>query len=60
MKEFIHKTEKELKSLLAEKQVALRNFRFAVAGSKTRNVKEGAVLKRDIARIMTILNSQTK
>ena len=61
MKEFLNKTEKELKTKLAEKRVALRNFRFAVSGSKNRNVKEGKSLRKDVARILTILNtSQSK
>ncbi len=52
------KTEKELQTLLTEKSLALRAFRFSIAGSKTRNVKEGAALKKDIARIKTIFNSK--
>ena len=59
MKEFKNKTEKELKALLLEKKMALRNFRFGVAGSNARNVKEGNNLKKDIARIFTLLNTQT-
>lgn len=58
MKDFIKKTPKELVTLLNEKRVALRNFRFSVAGSNARNVKEGLALKRDIARILTILNNK--
>lgn len=61
MKEFIGKTEKELKTLLTEKRLALRNFRFSIAGSQNRNVKEGSSLRKDIARILTLLNtSKTK
>ena len=60
MKDFIKKTPKELATLLAEKRLALRNFRFSVAGSNVRNVKEGKGLKKDIARIMTLLNSKSK
>ena len=56
MKNIINKSTKELNSLLSEKQLALRAFRFAVSGSNTRNVKEGNALKKDIARILTILN----
>jgi ribosomal protein L29 len=55
-KNFLNKTEKELKVILEEKKEALRAFRFNVAGSKTRNVKEGNALKKDIARIKTLLN----
>lgn len=57
MKDFKNKTEKELKALLGEKRVALRNFRFSVAGSKVKNVKEGHVIKKDIARILTALTA---
>ncbi|MFZ2523020.1 MAG: 50S ribosomal protein L29 [Minisyncoccia bacterium] len=60
MKDFIKKTEKELSTLLAEKRLALRNFRFAIAGSNARNVKEGMLLKKDIARIMTLLSAKNK
>ena len=59
MKDLIKKSNKELTSLLVEKRVALRTFRFAVAGSNTRNVKEGNSLKKDIARILTLLNAKT-
>jgi len=58
MKDLIKKSKSELVSLLAEKRVALQNFRFSVSGSNTRNVKEGNALKRDIARILTILNKK--
>jgi ribosomal protein L29 len=58
MKDFIKKNTNELKSLLSEKRIALRSFRFAVSGSNVRKVKEGNGLKKDIARIMTILNTK--
>lgn len=60
IKEIKNKSPKELNTLLTEKGLALRTFRFAVAGSNTRNVKEGKALKRDIARIKTILNATAK
>lgn len=60
MKELLKKTEKELKQLLAEKREALRVFLFALSGSKTRNLKEGQNLKKEIARIMTLLNKSKK
>jgi ribosomal protein L29 len=56
--ELKNKNTGELQTLLSEKKISLRNFRFAVAGSKTRNVKEGHALKMDIARINTILNEE--
>lgn len=52
-----NKTVEELNKLLSEKRTLLRDFRFGVSGSKTKNIKEGSVLKKDIARIMTVLNA---
>lgn len=46
----------DLQKALAEKRIVLRDFRFGVAGSRTKNVKEGRAAKKDIARIMTELN----
>jgi ribosomal protein L29 len=57
-KDLAKKNKKDLNSLLFEKREALRNFRFAVAGSNARNVKEGKALKKDIARILTVLNEK--
>ncbi len=56
MSEFSKKTEQELQKLLTEKRAALQEFRFNASGSKSRNVKEGRNLRRDIARILTELN----
>ena len=58
--DFNKKTDKELKVILSEKKVALSAFRFGIAGSKTRNVKEGSLLRKDIARIMTVLNKKVE
>jgi ribosomal protein L29 len=58
MKDLIKKTEKELVNLLKEKQTALRNFHFSLSGSKTRNVKEGIMLRKEIARIFTVINQK--
>jgi ribosomal protein L29 len=58
MKDFIKKTEKELQTLLGEKKLSLRAFRFGSAGSKTKNMKEGRGIRKDIARIMTAMNSK--
>ncbi len=56
--EFAKKNTKELQTLLTEKRLALRTFRFSIAGSNARNVKEGVALKKDIARILTLLNTK--
>ena len=59
-KDLKQKNNKELEVLLAEKVGALANFRFGVAGSNTRNTKEGNMIKKDIARIKTLLNTLNK
>ncbi len=55
MKEFNTKTSAELAKLITEKREAIREFRFGSTGSKTKNVKLGRTLRKDIARIMTEL-----
>jgi len=56
--ELKNKEKDELVKILKDKKEVLRNFRFGLAGSKTRNVKEGRLLKKDIARILTMLNKK--
>jgi ribosomal protein L29 len=55
MKEYKDKTLKDLMKLITEKREAIRHFRFGSTGSKTKNVKLGRTLRKDIARIMTEL-----
>lgn len=43
----------DLAKEIADKREALRVFRFGEAGSRTRNVREGRMLRRDIARLLT-------
>lgn len=57
-KEIKNKQDDELKKLLLDRQKALRLFRFGVAGSKAKNVKEGRTLRKDIARILTEVSSR--
>ena len=58
MEQFEKKDTKELVKLLAEKRENLREFRFGMKGSRTRNTKEGVLLRKDIARIMFLLGSK--
>ncbi len=58
IKDITSKSVNELNNLLTEKREALRVFRFGGAGSKTKNVKEGRSIRRDIARILTLINSK--
>ena len=52
-KEIKKQSEKELAKLLEEQRVAIRQFRFDITGSKVKNVKDGANIKKTIARILT-------
>lgn len=58
MSTLAEKNVNELKKLLTEKQKGLYEFRFAISGTKTRDVKEGMRLRREIAQILTELNSR--
>ena len=57
-KELKTKESKELEKLLSEKRKLLRLFRFGIAGSKAKNVKEGRNLKKEIAQILTEINAR--
>ncbi len=59
-KDISNKTAADLNKLVSEKREALRVFRFGAAGSKTKNVKQGREIRRDIARILTVLNTANK
>ena len=59
IKELVKKNKADLLKTLTEKKVALRDFRFSVSGSSVRNVKEGKIIKKDIARILTLLNKNS-
>jgi len=54
------KNDKELQKELEEKRKALRLFRFSIAGSKIKNIKEGTGLRKTIARTLTEMNSRKK
>lgn len=54
-KEKAKKNKADLEKELEEKLIALREIRFGVAGSKSKNVKEQLNLRKEIARIKTEL-----
>lgn len=60
IKDFRKKTLGELDKELADKASALSNFRFGSSGSKTKNVKAGKNLRKEIAQILTVLNESKK
>ena len=59
MPEIKKMSDKDLEKHVQEKREALRDFRFGVAGTKIRNIKEGRNLKRIIARLLTERNART-
>ncbi|MDO8265246.1 MAG: 50S ribosomal protein L29 [Candidatus Parcubacteria bacterium] len=54
-KELIQKTESELQKILKDSREKLRTIRFNLVGAKVKNVREIRHLRKDIARIMTVL-----
>ena len=59
-KELIQTKKEELQKLLQEKREALRQLKFDLASGKVKNVREIRVFKKDIARILTVLNLKKK
>lgn len=54
--EFKNKTEGELLKMLKEKRKKVQDLRMALSSSKVKNQKELMQTRKDIARILTILN----
>lgn len=57
-KELREKNSEELKKLLAEKREDVRKTRFDIAAKQAKNNRKLRNDKKDIARIMTILNGK--
>lgn len=60
IRELREKTKIELNELLKEKREALRRFRFDVSHGRAKNTKEARGIKKDIARITTLLGQFNK
>ncbi len=58
MKDINTKTVADLNNMIVEKREALRIFRFGGAGAKTKDVKQGRTIRKDIARMMTAITAQ--
>ena len=58
IKDLRQKTEKELQDLLTEKRKRLGQLKFDLASKKIKNVREIRWLRRDIARILTLISEQ--
>ncbi len=52
--------EGELVKELAALREKLRVFRFQAEGAKSKNVKEGTILRKQIARMLTEINKDKK
>ena len=50
------KSPAELNKMLGEHEAELRTFRFGMSGSHTKNVKRARAIRKDIARVKTVLN----
>ena len=58
MADFKKHSVEDLQKEIAEKRESLRSFRFGEAGSRTRNVRSGRTLRREIARMETELSAR--
>jgi large subunit ribosomal protein L29 len=56
IKELREKNSEELKKMLAEKKESARGLRFAIASKQIKNNREFRNIKKEIARIMTLIN----
>lgn len=56
--ELRQRPESELKKLLADNRERLRVLRFDLASGKVKNVREIRKIKKDIARILTLLKEK--
>jgi len=54
--ELRQKSEKELRGTLVNLRDKLRELRFNLTGGKVKNIKEIHQTKKDIARVLTLLN----
>jgi len=56
IKELQSLNKEELQKLLDEKRINMRELRFKVSMDEHKKVRELRVVKKDIARILTLLN----
>ena len=56
MDDLLNKSKKELSELIGKKRHELMEFRFLVKQGQVKDNKKGREVKKDIARILTLLN----
>jgi len=57
-KELKEKSTEELRELLGGKRGELSKFKFDMGFGKNKNIKLGLILRKDIARILTVINQK--
>lgn len=60
MKDIKAKNDTDLANYVQEKREAVRKFRFSIAGSRPRNVRQIRADKKEIARALTEQTARTK
>lgn len=60
IKELRQKTAKELKELLKGDRHRLGQLKFDLAAKKLKNIRQIRELRKEIAKILTLLNEQEK
>jgi large subunit ribosomal protein L29 len=58
-KELKDKNINELKKLLAEKEEGIRKFRFDLATKQVKGTRQIRAAKRDVARILTLIQKES-
>jgi ribosomal protein L29 len=58
MSDYTKQDAQELRKQVADKRESLRVFRFGGAGSRSRNVREGRNLRKEIARLLTAIRAK--
>ena len=58
VKELSKKSKNDLSRMLVENREKLRELKFNLASGKVKNVREIHAVKKDIARILTVLNKE--
>ena len=58
--ELRQKSQLELQKLLQESREKLRQLRFGLVSGKVKNVREIRKTRRDVARMLTVLNQKSK
>jgi len=58
IRELSQKSKAELNKLLSDDREKLRQLRFDLSSGKVKNVRELREIKKDIARILTLLKKQ--